>query len=408
MSAPPDKPEVKPAAEAKPAEAKPAEAKPAEAKPAAPAPAAAPKPTKLPRLEPGQPVDIGLLLEGTYPYVSGGVSSWVHQIITSMKEYTFALVFLGGSREQYKEPRFQMPPNVVHLECHYLAESWTETKPEVRKGNAKAFEDSDRLHDALRDRAKLPPDLLGRIAQSLGDPNTLSREDFLHSERSWEQVRERYLRNCPDDSFVDYFWSVRIMHAPLFMLAQIAQTAPNAKAFHAISTGYAGFLGALLYHRRGTPLILSEHGIYTKERKIELTHATWIKDNRDAFSSGAEVGVGYVRGLWIRFFEGLGRLTYSASDPIVALYEGNRLRQVADGADSERTCIVPNGIALQRFSPLRANRPPGVPRVLGLLGRVVPIKDIRTFIRSMRTVCDRLPDAEGWIIGPEPISPAYP
>ena len=25
--------------------------------------------------------DVGLLLEGTYPYVSGGVSSWVHQII---------------------------------------------------------------------------------------------------------------------------------------------------------------------------------------------------------------------------------------------------------------------------------------------------------------------------------------
>ena len=26
------------------------------------------------------PVDIGLLLEGTFPYVAGGVSSWVNQI----------------------------------------------------------------------------------------------------------------------------------------------------------------------------------------------------------------------------------------------------------------------------------------------------------------------------------------
>ena len=39
--------------------------------------------------------DIGLLLEGTFPYVSGGVSSWVNQIIRGFPQYTFALVFIG-------------------------------------------------------------------------------------------------------------------------------------------------------------------------------------------------------------------------------------------------------------------------------------------------------------------------
>jgi hypothetical protein len=32
--------------------------------------------------------------------------------------------------------------------------------------------------------------------------------------------------------------------------------------------------------RTGKPLILSEHGIYTKERKIDLFQAEWIRDNR--------------------------------------------------------------------------------------------------------------------------------
>jgi polysaccharide biosynthesis protein PelF len=32
--------------------------------------------------------DIALLLEGTFPYVSGGVSSWVNQIIRAYPEYT--------------------------------------------------------------------------------------------------------------------------------------------------------------------------------------------------------------------------------------------------------------------------------------------------------------------------------
>ena len=39
--------------------------------------------------------DVTLLLEGTYPFVSGGVSSWVHQIIRGLPEYSFSLVFLG-------------------------------------------------------------------------------------------------------------------------------------------------------------------------------------------------------------------------------------------------------------------------------------------------------------------------
>ncbi|HUQ25414.1 MAG TPA: DUF3492 domain-containing protein, partial [Burkholderiales bacterium] len=41
--------------------------------------------------------DIGFILEGTYPYVAGGVSSWVHQIIRGFPEYRFALAFIGSA-----------------------------------------------------------------------------------------------------------------------------------------------------------------------------------------------------------------------------------------------------------------------------------------------------------------------
>jgi glycosyltransferase involved in cell wall biosynthesis len=45
--------------------------------------------------------------------------------------------------------------------------------------------------------------------------------------------------------------------------------------------------------------------------------------------------------------------------------------------------------------------------VLGLIGRVVPIKDIKTFVRALRIVKNQVPDAEGWIIGPEDEDPNY-
>jgi glycosyltransferase involved in cell wall biosynthesis len=56
---------------------------------------------------------------------------------------------------------------------------------------------------------------------------------------------------------------------------------------------------------------------------------------------------------------------------------------------------------VQRFLPIRAERPEKIPLVVGLLGRIVPIKDIKTFIRAMRTVVLQLPEAQGWLIGPE-------
>ena len=37
-------------------------------------------------------VDVCLVLEGTYPYVRGGVSNWVHDLIRSLPDLRFAVV----------------------------------------------------------------------------------------------------------------------------------------------------------------------------------------------------------------------------------------------------------------------------------------------------------------------------
>ena len=80
---------------------------------------------------------------------------------------------------------------------------------------------------------------------------------------------------------------------------------------------------------------------------------------------------------------------------------------MADGALAERTFCIPNGISLARLSPLRELQPASPPPVLCLIGRVVPIKDIKTFIRAMRRVVNLMPEAEGWIAGPEDEDPGY-
>lgn len=348
-----------------------------------------------------------LLLEGTFPYVSGGVSSWVNQIIRGFPEYRFGAVFIGSSRDDYTGLKYELPGNLVHLEEYYLHDQ--QAKPEIAAmaGNRKGMETVRKLHAWFQqpDPATLDP-ALKDVDFYLDPRKGVDFEQFLYSKRSWELITELYQQRCSDPSFVDYFWTVRNMHAPIWLLAGIASQLIPARVYHTVSTGYAGFLGALLHYNSGRPLLLSEHGIYTKERRIDIFHSDWIKDNRNALQKDP-TEVSYYRDLWIRFFETLGRFCYGAAHSIVSLYEGAREREISDGAERERTSVIPNGIDIARFAPLRASRPAGPPPVLTLLGRVVPIKDIKTFIRALRLIANSMPQVEGWVIGPEDESPEY-
>ena len=64
--------------------------------------------------------DVCLILEGTYPYVSGGVSTWVHQIITAYPDLTFSIFFLGAQKDPSAKYKYEVPKNVKHIEEVFL------------------------------------------------------------------------------------------------------------------------------------------------------------------------------------------------------------------------------------------------------------------------------------------------
>ncbi|MGR5142112.1 GT4 family glycosyltransferase PelF [Photobacterium sp. DNB23_23_1] len=346
-------------------------------------------------------VDVCLLLEGTYPYVRGGVSSWVHQIISGLPEYRFHLIFLGGHPDFYDEPAYEFPENVVGFEVHYLLSDKGHLKPSTRSGKRTLFNVWNRFLSYFEKKGEpIPGQLLSEVSEFLDSNNKLTLIDFLYSRASWEVLTERYLESVPRQSFVDFFWTYRNIYQPLFVLSRISQNLPKAKLFHSVSTGYAGFLGALSREKTQTPFILTEHGIYTKERKIDLSQATWIKDNHSQIDISMHKGMDTTRKTWIQFFEQLGLSAYHQADHIVALFEGNRQRQHTDGAPTDKTRVIVNGISTERFEDAYKRRPDRPPMVVGLVGRVVPIKDIKTFIRTIRGAIETLPNLEGWIIGP--------
>ncbi|VVG72976.1 glycosyl transferase family 1 [Pandoraea apista] len=378
--------------------------------------------------------DVALLLEGTFPYVLGGVSSWVDLLIRAFPDLTFAVVFIGSRRSDYGAPVYPMPANVVHFEAHFLYEmadaptNAADSPARTRQGSGdpEAFAQIARMHDLFRQRHEareragddMSVDdlhaMLSKILPMLRDGHALAQPEFLHSERAWDFITQRYERFCHDPSFTDYFWTIRAMHKPIWQLASIASALPPARMYHTVSTGYAGLLGAMLRMSTGRPLLVTEHGSYTKERKLDLLQSEWLRDNRGPFERDIS-RVGYFQNLWMRFFEAIGRICYDTANEIVSLYEGNRQRQVSDGAPAHKTRSIANGVDIERFAALRVARRetdaqterPDIAPVVALVGRVVPVKDIKTFLRAVFIAYRARPDLQGWIVGPDTEDTAY-
>jgi len=340
-------------------------------------------------------VDIMIFGEGTYPYVRGGVSSWIHQLLVGLPELTFGIIFLGSRPEEYGDILYELPKNLLHLEVHYMFDDEKHV-PSKREGSEEAMKTVRELYAFFKDERESIPEQMHDISFYM---EQMPYKDFLYSHNAWKFIEERYKENCSDISFVDYFWTVRNIHKPIWKLAEIVTNMPKVKLLHSPSTGYAGFLASLASYDKKLPFILTEHGIYTRERKIDMLTADWIDFKKPTLLKQPEE-TNYIQYMWVKFFERIGEFTYDKADSILSLYSGARDIQVQFGALKEKTKIIPNAVDVDALNTLLEKRPEGVPQVITLIGRVVSIKDIKTFIRAMRITINEIPDAEAWIVGP--------
>ena len=343
-------------------------------------------------------VDIMLFSEGTYPYVKGGVSSWLLQLIKGLPNYTFGVCFVGAQRivdGKEMEISYEFPPNLKHLEVHYLFDDKDNKPPKRIKGDKKGFEAVESLYEAFVTKGEAIPKMIQDI-DFYSDSVTFT--DFLHSERSWEFINKTYMKNCPDVPFVDYFWTLRNIHKPIWILADIIKDLPKTKIFHAPSTGYAGFLGALSSYTTNRPFILTEHGIYTRERKIDMLSADWIEYKKPSLLQQPEE-YNYIKRMWVSFFDKIGQFCYGRSNHVLSLFSGAQKIQINFGADENRTMVIPNGVDVDTLRATMVNRLETPKPIITLIGRVVPIKDIKTFIRAIKITSQVVPDVEGWIVG---------
>mgnify|MGYP000767041316 FL=1 len=64
---------------------------------------------------------IAMFVEGCYPYVVGGVSSWVQMLLEASRDFDFTIHSLLPDREQSGQFKYTIPPNVLEIREAYLS-----------------------------------------------------------------------------------------------------------------------------------------------------------------------------------------------------------------------------------------------------------------------------------------------
>lgn len=340
-------------------------------------------------------VDVCLILEGTYPYVSGGVSTWTHELIETQSHLTFHIVALLPPNASTKK-KYDVPENVVQIDNIFL-QKLPEGSPELPKGEA------DRLFNQIElpillFQDKSEPKLLLDVIKALGKyREKLGHQILMDSHEAWRMIVRMYNETMGEVSFLDYFWTWRALLGGLYsvLLADL----PKAKMYHALCTGYAGVFLARAHLITGRPCVLTEHGIYTNERRIEIAAADWLDDQKSLnLSVEKSLFERDLKDFWIDMFSGYSRMCYSICERIITLYKGNQKFQLMDGAIPEKMQIIPNGIDVERYGSIlrkEHERP-----TIALIGRVVPIKDIKTYIRACDMLKPHVPDLKALVMGP--------
>ena len=321
-----------------------------------------------------------LILEGSYPFITGGVSAWTHDLIINLPDIEFSLFTI--SPEEDMELRYELPDNIVEHKDIVLNKHYRST---ARPSSGRKTEHAIKLvyemllsgnNSAFREFIDLVPE------------GFFMYDEAVKTDMGWNLLIEANQKHNPAYAFTDYYWAWKSVLDMLF--TTVGASLPDADIYHAISTGFAGISAAAARIRKQKPLLLTEHGLYHKEREMEIRKSSLIR--------------GYQRDMWTNIYNTFSRICYSQSDLIISLFEENRRKQHELGANPEITRVIPNGIDLERFSVEREEKP-GFH--VGLVGRVVPIKDIKTYISTAKIVLDHIPEAIFYCIGPTDEDPAY-
>ncbi len=333
-----------------------------------------------------RPGVIALITEGTYPAHQGGVSVWCDQLIRGLPEFRFDVHAITGTG--LERSVWDLPPNFNRL---MMIPIWGAMSPRPRK--RRELPDFAAAHQHFI--AALLADDVHLFTGALKDLRRYAEQHSLTaaltSESAVRRLHETWLAS-PDASRASVATHVPsvadAMHAGTLiehLLRVLSADIPDADIYHASSNGLASLIAMVGKWTSGAPFVLTEHGIYLRERYMALGY-------NDATYP--------VRMLVLRFVRLLTSAAYLEADLITPGSHYNRRWQEHNGADPAKVRPIHNGVDHREFP--EAGPEPAAPTLVWV-GRIDPLKDLETLIRAAAIVRDRVPGFRLRLYGGVPV-----
>lgn len=323
---------------------------------------------------------VGIIVEGTYPYVTGGVSNWLQVLMENLPDIEFKVIHLSAKNED-KKFVYEIPRNVSEILDQPLFSEYSE---KMKKGDPGIF--------VRRIRDLIDINWSNRVEETIWILKSSMGYDFyevLHSEVFWKAIVDVYKRYFPNEGFTRYFWTIKGIFSPIINSFLFA-VPPKCDIYHSITTGYAALKALSGKYHHNSRMIISEHGIYHREREREIITSKFIPEC-------------YKRP-WIEIFKLTSAVSYREADLLTTLFRKNQLFQLELGASEEKMRIIPNGINVNKFN-VEKKAHNGF--VVGFVGRVTPIKDLKTAFKAIKIVSEDIKDLKFLVIGPYEEEPDY-
>jgi glycosyltransferase involved in cell wall biosynthesis len=167
-------------------------------------------------------------------------------------------------------------------------------------------------------------------------------------------------------------------------LAPLAAPMPQFDMVHTTIAGFPGIAGVLAKWEHGTPFLVTEHGVWVRERYIAISNGPF-----SAFSK--------------RFLMDLSsyvaRVNYRCADIVSPVAEFNTRWEVPWGVERERLVTIPNAVDPAVFAPRpKPASTEGRPTVVAA-ARVFPLKDIEMMIRAAAVARESVPAVRFLVYG---------
>jgi glycosyltransferase involved in cell wall biosynthesis len=172
------------------------------------------------------------------------------------------------------------------------------------------------------------------------------------------------------------------LYQTLYWLAQTAAApTPQADLIHVTAAGWAAIPALVDRAIHGTPILLTEHGMYVRESYL----ASVLRDDPP--------GVQWIN---TRIARALSIAAYRAATVVSPVAFTHVPWEEFLGTKPERIRPIPNGVLLPE------HQPPPLPntKTVVMIGRFDPLKDIHTALRTAAHVIRQVPEARFLHYGP--------